>query len=113
MKRLLIVLMALSLVLVAVSFASAQINLENLEDILYVEAVGNVLAPFQALIPGVQVSLAPYQAVSEPYQAVSEPYQTVSEPYQTYNNGYHRRCERERHECRPCEPCQYACYGRR
>jgi hypothetical protein len=83
MKRLLIALMALSLVLVAVSFASAQINLENLESILYVEAVENVLAPFQASIPGVQVSLEPYQALSEP---------------QTYNNGEHRRGERERHE---------------
>jgi len=87
MKRLLIALMALSLVLVAVSFASAQINMNTLEEILYVEAVQNALASFEASIPGIQIIL--------------EPYKTLSEPYQTYNSGDDRKgdkCDRDRHE---------------
>jgi len=131
MKRLLIALMALSLVLVAVSFASAQINLDNLEEILYVEAVQNILAPFEASIPGIQVILQPYQTLSAGYLGLSDP--------QTFNDGDPRRCERdrhererhkrcererhererhhfrcewERHECKPYETGQYA-WGRR
>ena len=122
MKRLLIALMALSLVLVAVSFASAQINLNNLEEILYVESVQNALAPFEASIPGIQVILQPYQTLVDANLGLSDP---------TFNNGddrrgerdrhererhhkrfererherehHHFRCERERHECKPYE----------